>query len=288
MNSARIFLAICLGLFLGTHAALAQRAGDWAFGLRAQPFLYWKYNKADWNDRPSFYPEAPRKFNGWAAALTASTYIGDRWGLSAELGFSRQKQVYNILNFTVTEIDHSETYYYTDKTFARLDYLKLPVFAFYNLEIGYATGLFLNLSAGAQVALSTGYRSEYKYFEFNSMTRTFTDSVRNTIIIKPKTFYQDFAEFDGSHSIQERTTNYIYNRIEFGLIGGVELQKTIAGGLIVSLGCRYEFGLTNIENKNADKGALILVGHASYPGFTRPATHNRRLVLNLGVSKIIE
>jgi hypothetical protein len=284
-------ISTCFALILFSQLANAQIAENWSVGLGFQPFLYWKYNKSDWNNRPLSHPESPNQFNGWAGALTATRSISDNWGLGAELAFSRQRQTYNTLVITVSEPDNSETYYYAKGAFTRLDYLKVPVYAFYDLEVGYESGFFLRLMGGAQVSLNTDYYSEYKDFYFDSPKRLVVpDSIENTIIHEPSNLFQDYVEPAGTHKIYTQDTKYLYNRFEFGVLAGLSLRKKIFDHYSVSLGVRYELGLTDIENPKVDKHILTFNGLTGSPGLPdpRPATHNRRFMLDIGVSRTIE
>ena len=288
-----LLLSTCLGIALLPNPASAQEAGDWEIGVGVQPFLYWKYNKSDWNNRPLSYPESPNNFNGLAGALTVTRFISDNWGLGGELAFSRQKQTYNTSVIGHTELDGSSTYDYAKGSFTRLDYVKTPLYAFINLELGYESGLFLKVMGGPQISLNTDYYSEYKQFEFDGLNKkVLTDVIINTIIYKPYSLYQDFVDVgDGSHHIHSGDTKYLYRRVEFGLLGGIALQKRIFQYFTVSLGTRYEWGLTDIENPNEDKLTITfgrLTGSDGQPDDPRPATHNRRLVLDIGIGRIIE
>jgi hypothetical protein len=95
---------------------------------------------------------------------------------------------------------------------------------------------------------------------------------------------------DGSHYIHGEGTQYLYKRVELGVLGGIALQKRIFQSYTVSLGARYELGLTDIENPKEDKDIITFGGLTGSDGLPDPrsATHNRRLVLDIGVSRIIE
>jgi hypothetical protein len=291
MKTKISLLSVWLGIALLPCLLSAQKAGEWAVGVGFQPFLYWKYNKSDWNNRPLSYPESPNKFNGLAVALTATRAISDLWGLGAELAFSRQKQAYNTSVIGHMQMDGSTTYDYAKGSFTRLDYVKIPVYAFINLELGYESGLFLKVMGGPQVALNTDYYSEYKQFGFDPISRkVLMDVINNTIINTPNHHHQDFVNNDGSHYIHGEDTKYLYKRVELGVIGSIALQKRIFQSYTVSLGARYELGLTDIENPKEDKGIITFGGLTGSDGLPdpRPATHNRRFVLEIGVSRIIE
>ena len=293
MRTKKIWLlSAYLGIALLPSIASAQKAGDWVVGIGFQPFLYWKYNKSDLNNRPKSYPESSNHFNGWAGALTATRSISDWWGLGTELAFSRQRQTYNTLVATFTDLSSGAlTYYYAKGSFTRLDYLKLPVYAFVNFELGYESGFFLKVIAGPQVSLNTDYYSEYKQFEFEGVNRkVLTNEITNTIVNTPFHLHQDFVNSDGSHNIHDYDTKYLYRRVEFGILGGISLQKKIFDSYTVSLGARYELGITDIENPKEDKGTITFGGDTGSDGLPdpRPATHNRRLVLDIGVSRIIK
>ena len=291
MKTKISLLSACLGITLLPCLLSAQKAGEWAVGVGFQPFLYWKYNKSDWNNRPLSYPESSNKFNGLAVALTATQAISNTWGLGADLAFSRQRQAYYTSVIGHMNADGSTTYEYAKGSFTRLDYVKLPVYAFINLELGYESGLFVKVMGGPQVSLNSDYYSEYKQFGFDAFKRkVLTDVIRDTEVNTPNHFHQDFVNSDGSHNIHDFDTKYLYRRVEFGLLGGISLQKRIFQSYMVSLGARYELGLTDIENPKEDKGTITFGGLTGSDGLPdpRPATHNRRLVLDIGVSRIIK
>lgn len=291
MKTKISLLSACLGITLLPCLLSAQKAGEWAVGIGFQPFLYWKYNKSDWNNRPLSYPESPNNFNGFAVALTATRAISDLWGLGAELAFSRQTQAFNTSVAGHMNADGSTTYYYAIGSFTRLDYVKVPMYAFINFELGYESGLFVKLVGGPQVSLNTNYYSEYKQFGFDAFkSKVLTDVINNTIINTPNHHHQDFVNSDGSHYIHGEDTKYLYKRVELGVLGGIALQKRVFQSYTVSLGARYELGLTDIENPAEDKGIMTFGGLTGSDGLPdlRPATHNRRLVLDIGVSRIIK
>lgn len=223
--------------------------------------------------------------------MTATRSISDNWGLGAELAFSRQRQTYNTLVITGSEPNNSETYYYAKGAFTRLDYLKVPVYAFYDLEVSYESGFFLRLMGGRSGLLNTDYYSEYKDFYFDSPIRLVVpDCIENTIIHEPSNLFQDYVEPAGTHKIYTQDTKYLYSRFEFGVLADVSLRKKIFDHYSVSLGARYELGLTDIENPKVDKHILTFNGLIGSPGLSdpRPATHNRRFMLDIGISRTIE
>ena len=188
------------------------------------------------------------------------------------------------------EVDGSTTYYYVPAgSFTRLDYLKVPMYAYYKLELGYESGLFLQMMGGAQISLNTDYYGEFKQFKFGG-NKYLLDEVVNTMINTPFKWYQDFVYSDGSHYIHSESTNYLYRRVELGLLGGIALESRIFKYFTFKLGVRYELGLSDIENPNGNKDFVTFLGGTGSSGVPdpRPATHNRRLVLDIGISRIIE
>ena len=285
----QIILALCVVVFQ-PHTGRAQKPGNWTLGLTFQPCYYWKYNKADWNNRPNSYPVSPRKFNGWASGITASYAFSDRLGIGTEFTFSRQEQDFNVMVLSHTGTDGKISYVYAHDDYTRLSYLKLPVYATVNMEIGYESGLFLKLFAGPQLSYLTNYRSEFRQHDFDHQTfAVLPDVITNTQILTPSAAFQDFVNFDGSHSVNSWKTPYLYQHFELGVLAGIVLEKRLFNRYIFSVGTRYELGITNSENPNVNRDTLVFGGfggsnNGASPG---PATHNRRFVLNLGFAYIL-
>lgn len=269
----------------------AQNAGDWSAGAVFQPFMYWKYNKSDWNNRPLSYPESPDNFNGFAAGLSAAYSISDLWGVGAELTYSTQKQEYNIAGSSIANPDGSDTYHYYPGSYTQLGYLKIPVFAAFNLEIGHESGLFFKFMGGPQLSINVDYHAEFTRYQWDIQANMPSyDLVKHKTINTPFHLHHEFMESDGSYTITDIDTEYLYRRFEFGVIGGVALQKKIFQFYTISLGARYELGLTDIENPKEDKAYVTFGGLTGSDGLPdpRPATYNRRLVMDIGISRIIE
>lgn len=284
----KVSLSLTISL-LCSVALSAQKPGNWSVGMVFQPCLYWKYNKADWNNRPESYPEQPRKFNGWATGISINRAVNDYMSIGGELSYSRQHQDFAVSNAT-TSTDSGLVYHHDTDVSNRLDYIKLPLYIALNREIGYESGLFIKAFCGPQLSFSSGYQSTYKQYKWDSQNQERDkDVIGSDIIVTPKHYHQLFLESNGTITTNDLDTPYLYRRMEAGFLGGISLQKRLLDRYLISIGVRYELGFTNIENPNAKS-------HVTFRHFTgtnngvspRPATHNRRLVLDLGISRIID
>jgi hypothetical protein len=174
----------------------------------------------------------------------------------------------------------------------KLDYIKLPLFIAFHHEIGYESGLFIKAFCGPQLSFNNGYQSTYKQYDwdFQNQQRV-QDVIVSDVIVTPKHFHQLFLENNGTLTTIDHETPYLYRRMEAGVLGGLSLQKRLLDRYLISVGVRYELGLTNVEIKsNKDHtsfGGQTFTGADNNPG-PRPATHNRRLALDLGISRIID
>lgn len=269
------------------YQSSAQKAGDWQFGLTLQPSFFRMYNDYDWKEH-GYKPDVPSKFNALAFGVLAERAISDRFGLGAELNYSRQHQQYYTRLFQREELDGSTTYFSILSAKIRLDYLKLPLLAVYNLEIGNGSGLFLKLGAGPQVSFCTDYYGKNTKFAYNLLTDEVDYNSWNVLTsYSPFRYHHDLLNSDGTHAINDENTKYLYRRLELGVVGGVSLQKSFLGNYGISIGARFEQGLTDIENPDEDKWHITLAGQTGFYQ-DRPPTHTRRMVLSIGVSKTLE
>jgi hypothetical protein len=292
MKKVTLLLLTSIVLLVIPLSLAAQKAGQWTVGAGFQPFFYQKYNKSDWNNRPNSYPAKPRKFNGLAGAIALGYSFSDTWGVGAELAYSKQKQNYYTRAITITDLEGKETIYYTPEgSETRLDYLKFPAFGICNLELGYESGVYLHLIGGAQLSLNTNYHAELVQYGWDmEKVAPDYDVIKLQTVITPFHFHQDFREFDGSYSAVDQDTKYLYRRFELGVIAGAAIQKRIFQSYVLSLGARYELGLTDIENPKEGKHFITFSGQTGSYGIPnpRPATHNRRIVLDIGISRILD
>jgi hypothetical protein len=270
----------------------AQKAGQWTVGAGFQPFFYQKYNKSDWNNRPNSYPAKPRKFNGLAGAIALGYSITDTWGIGAELAYSKQKQNYFMLAIGIIDLEDKETLYYNKGSEIKLDYLKLPLLATCKLELGYESGVYLRLMAGPQLSYNTHYSGVRTHYDWDQeKIAPDYDVIVYQTVVTPFHFHHEFQKPDGSYSsVVDKDTRYLYRRFELGVIAGAAIQKRVFQSYILSLGARYEQGLTDIENPKEDKFFVTVGGATGSYGVPNPraATHNRRIVLDIGISRIID
>lgn len=292
MNTKIVKYIFCCLINFWALSVSAQRQGDYTFGVTFQPSLYWKYNKTDNNNIPQSYLKDPNKFNGVALGVSMERFLSDKLGIGGEITYSKQRQDVKTLVATSINSDGSKNSFYTNNSFTQLNYIKMPLWLSYQLEIGYESDLFLKFIGGPQLSYNTHYHSEYTQYAFDpSEKKILYDQTINKIIREPLYSYQDFVNIgDGTHQIDEYETDRLYKRVDVGLMAGASIQKRIRGIYNISIGFRYELGLTNIENTRNEVNILDLTfgGAMGYPGLDRSATHNRRLVLDIGVSRIIE
>jgi hypothetical protein len=286
----KVFLSLSISLLFSV-ALSAQKPGDWSVGMVFQPCLYWKYNKADWNNRPESYPEQPRKFNGWATGISVNRAVSEYMSIGGELSYSRQHQDFSVSRAGTTT-NSGDIYHYNADVSNRLDYIKLPMFIALNREIGYESGLFVKAFCGPQLSFNSGYRCTFKQYEWNSQNQErYQDIIQSSVVLTPEYFHQIYLENNGTFTTIDHETPYLYRRMEAGVLGGFSLQKRLLDRYLISVGARYELGLTNVEiQSNKDHtsfGGQTFTGADNNPG-PRPATHNRRLVLDLGISRIID
>lgn len=282
-KKASLLLTISL---LFSVALSAQKPGNWSVGMVFQPCLYWKHNKSDWNNRPASYPEQPRKFNGWAAGISVNRYINQIFSIGGELSYSQQHQ-----DFKATNTVSNDKIIYNVNVVNELDYVKMPLFICAKYEIGYESGLYLKMRCGPQLSINTHYFSEYRSYQWDAPSQKIDYSTINySIKLEPSHVHEDFWESNGTYIITDFDTPYLYRRIDLGIVGGIALEKQIGDRYTLSLGTRYEFGITNIESSKDKVSYVTFVGTTGPTGETlpRPATHNRRLVLDLGISRIID
>lgn len=283
MNKITLLILVCTFSLL--FSAEAQKSGDWTVGVNFQPFLYQKYNKSDWNNLPKSYPSST-SFNGWASGFSASYMFSDYWAIGAELDYSRQKQKYSTTSFSIQEQDKIR-YIYAESAFHQLDYVKLPLYSSFKIEIGRESNFFVSLNAGIQAAFNTTYRGEFIQYAANSTMENYDLNVKILKAIEIPNEYQiSLMQKDGSYANQTYKQDYIYNRFDFGILAGISLQKKILDSYVISFGVRGELGLTNIEKSSTDSSHFTF-GSTVGP-YYRPATHNRRLLFDFCVSKIIE
>jgi hypothetical protein len=284
----KVFLSLTISLLFFVFLS-AQKPGDWSVGMVFQPCLYWKYNKADWNNRPESYPEQPRKFNGWATGISINHAVNDYMSFGGELSYSRQHQDFAVSR-AGTSTSSGDIYHYDTDVSNRLDYIKLPLFVAFNREIGYESGLFIKAFCGPQLSFSSGYQSTYKQYkwDFQNQERV-QDVIVSDIVVRPNHLHQLFLESNGTITTNDLDTPYWYRRMEAGFGGGISLQKRLLDRYWISVGVRYELGFIGAENPNA-KSHVTFGGLTGPDGISapRPATHNRRLVLDLGISRIID
>lgn len=286
MKTAKlIFSVILLALFIGRDL-FSQNAGDWQTGLTFQPSFFRMIDPEDPEHISVYKPVTPNKFNGLAFGLFGEYGISDHFGIEANLNWSRQEQQYDVQVATITDLDNNVTVLYSSRdTRKRIDYLKLPVLATCNVEIGYGTGLFLKLAAGAQVSYCTNYLVEYTHF--NVITHYDRTPIYNTVdysswsthgILSPFNSYYEFKK--ATPPISDRETEFLMHRLELGVVGGVSLQKTFLRDYSISLGGRFEQGLTSII-PSSSKMYLAFAGSMGTLGDSPLRTRRIALVLTL-------
>jgi hypothetical protein len=290
--------SLCLGLFSILFVHLhAQKAGRWTVGADFQPGLYWKYNPSDWKHLPLSSPQNHRKFNRLGGALTCGYALSDAWGIGAELGFARQHQGYDVYNASVTTGSGIQ-YIQNAHALTTLDYLRLPVYATAQTEIGYQSGLFLSVFAGPQLAYNTGYQSEFTQYQWSGQgTAVNQNTIETQITLTPGHFHEKYLTDHltpnaADYKIIDASTPWLYSRLEIGLLAGAALKKRIGSSWFLSFGVRYEYSLTNVENAHTDTDLKTitfggLTGSDGVPT-PRPATHNRSLVVHFGISRVLE
>ncbi len=225
---------------------------DYSFsvGLTYQPFIYNNYNHSDWNNRPQSYPINQGKFNGKAFGITFSKSVSDHISINADLLYSSQNQMHAIRNSTYTDpIDQSVYTFYGRSVSTNFDIYRMPVQISFSNEIGYGSGIYVKGSIGPRISYLGSFSSEYLEYDIDITNKKINyDLLINRVLYTNNNFDQTILR--GSPPMYQsthHTVEYMYNRFLFGMGGGIEFQKVISGKIIVALGGRIGYDLTNSE-----------------------------------------
>lgn len=273
----RVILILAIGLIC--NACLCQ---DYNFsaGLTYQPCFYKNYNKNDWNNMPQSYPDNPSNFNGFAIGLTFSRPLNEFWELGGDVLYSDQTQYYKASTSSLSDgMGNTLKYFYNNDLSRNFKMIRFPVYIKYSFELGYDSDLYLSSYIGGQLSLLIDYKDED--YQHNVVNGTIlADSLTITTVRTPNHLYQKIWDNTLSprrYRIVDKDYEYIYNQWLIGVIGGVELSKTVLHNYKFSIGARFGYDFNDSEKlKNY---VPLLLGKLN-----RPKTHNIRTALTFSVS----
>lgn len=278
-------ILIIVLVFIGTLGV--GQESTFSLGLTYQPFFYKNYNKADWNNMPSSFPDNPSRFNGYAVGLTSGRLLSENLELAAEVLFSDQTQHHTLIAEIHQDNDGDIIeYIYGNTITINFDQIRLPLLLKYTKEIGYNSKLFISTYGGIQLSYLMDYRSKHiKYGRIiDGMGEVDLDSIRAITIQSPGKVYQriwDYYPEPGHWREMTIDQEDVYTKFLYGVVGGIEITKRINDIVEVSLGGRYDYDLTNSEKHQE----LIL---PPLQRNRRPKSHHTRIGLTLSVAYIFE
>jgi hypothetical protein len=230
-------------LLSSIEIGIAQE-GSWWIGAEAYPYMYWNYNKAEFNNRPTSFPERVNQFNGVMGGISLSyerSYYGFRSGIWYSSQIQHHKSTYNS--------DPFDDPAYNVDFYRHFNYWHVPLEALFKAEIGYDSGLWIQASAGVQLSILQKALQVQRFYYQDPITREVTDQLRienvatNTIAsscVDPGTSEESCG--------QPKVFKY-YSSLVFGVLGRISLMKSIGRNCHVELGVRGDYAITASEYK---------------------------------------
>jgi len=233
---------ITLMILLSSIEIGIAQEGSWWIGAEAYPYMYWNYNKAEFNNRPKSFPERVNQFNGVMGGISVS-YEQSYYGFQSGILYSSQIQRHKA---TALSNPFGNPYYNRDY-YRHFNYWHVPLEAFFKAEIGYDSGLWIQASAGVQLSILQKALQVQRFYYTDPITREVTDQLRienvhtNTMAsgcIDPGT--------PEERCLQPNVLK-LYSSVVFGVLGRVSLKKSIDRNWQVELGVRGDYAITNSE-----------------------------------------
>ncbi len=246
-----------------------------------RPFIYQNYNKSDWNNLPDSYPYRDNAFNGSAIGLRIQFPFAHNFQIKTGTLYSVQNQKHKLVSVTKQHGTNQQnwTYEYGREIETKFNIISIPLIVSFNMEIGYNSNFYINADIGSQISFLTYYESTLTHYEYDGMENIILyDSIRNYIIRTPGKTYQKILM--GSPQVYNEyyhETPFLYNKVLFGLTGGIEFQKVIGDSFAAGLGMFSDYDFTDSEI-SPTYAFPNLGGHNS---LTRSKSHNFRIGFSL-------
>ncbi|WP_338356329.1 outer membrane beta-barrel protein [Yeosuana marina] len=270
----KFILCICL---LVTVVVVQAQDYRWELGLNIYPNLYWKYNKLEYNMN-GIKAVAPDYPNGVAIGVTVQRQLNNGWGIATGLEYSKQSQKFVSSGGRFFATDTGETFYSFNE-FSKLNiaYVSLPIQVTYNLPINQSDGWYLYTKQGINVSYLVNYNSMINSYNGDG---SFFSSLKHSyggIIQYQSDVNQDFYR-DGDTA---------YKYFALGYTGNMGIKKRLSNRTSVQGAIRFDYDFTNADNvsglyNRTTNGMNYFTDW--YNMDNRPASHNMRIGLEVGVS----
>jgi hypothetical protein len=245
------------------------------------PFAYQNFNKSDWNNYPDSYPVGKGQLNGSSIGLRFQVPISDKFILKSGLTYSKQKQQHKSYTIILQSGGSSEIEFVYNSTIEnRFNIISIPIHLSFNQEIGYKSGFYLSIYGGPQISFLTKYESTYSAYAYDaSQDRILYDSITNYIYQSQDNAYQRIISGNSPEYVEHPfNLEDQYNKVLFGVSGGIEFQKFIGDNFLLGLGAFSDYDFTNSETST-------FYIYPSLAGLnnhqTRSKSHNIRIGLTL-------
>jgi hypothetical protein len=263
-----------LSFFFSYFLVQAQDLKGWHIGVTLQPYNYWLYNKQEINAAPNDIIFINPKLgipNGFAGGFTISKYFNEKFGLTGELTYSRQRQNYD--KFFVTG-----TYLF----FRKLDYLKTPIMASLLLAPSKRGSIFIN--GGLQLSFLIRYRHE-RHTKSEIFKSSTDEYAYNTY---------DKGANDGEPLQRTLDRDWLYKRFQIGVLSEIGYLYAFNEIWNIKFTIRGEYDLNRAENIDAqyhnpdgspldaykwDRSPILGIKRED-----RAKSHNIRLGVNLSLT----
>lgn len=214
MKKLVITLILCFP-FLG----VAQNLSDWQIGININPSIFHRfYDKKPFEYAKQNYP------NGLGFGLTVEKNWNERWGIKTGVEYTSQNIKYDNYNSPSN---------FPDDVNENFNFVKTPLTLQYNIPL--KGNLFITFNQGMLLSFLTNYKSVAINPNFQS--RTFTPN------------YFEFISYLDNSISNNVNWEYIYSKLNYGLIGSCGLKGFITEKLSYSTNIRYEYDFTNSNNK---------------------------------------
>ena len=240
MKKTIIFFAL-----LFSASSFSQDVTNWQVGLNLNPFIFSRINSS------FVYDKDKQNFpNGFGYGITIEKNWNDNWGFKTGFENTKQEEKYFF-----NEVSADNT-----KITSTFKYYKIPITIQYSYPI--SDKLFLTFNQGIQFSFLKYYKT--------------VDESNYQIIISSSDYasYTSYQYPENNYEIHRDFSDFFHKKNLFGIIGSVGIKGFISDKFSYSTNLRYEYDLTNADNKPYYVDA----------NFTPlKTTHNFRIGLEIGI-----